>query len=210
METHFALTFFGALFAIMNPFTNLPVFLPVTDGAPVAAQRRIALQTALYCAVLGAVFAVAGQQVLNFFGISVDDFRVAGGLVVLLIALNMLNGKDSSAHHGTDKEQAHFDAADSVAFYPLTFPILVGPGTITTLILFAQQVKGAGDAVAYAVVFGGITALMALVFWFAPVLGQHLSATMRVIMSRLMGMILAAIAIGMIAAGLKMLLPGLG
>lgn len=210
MEAHFALTFFGALFAIMNPFTNLPVFLAVTDGAPADVQRRIAVKTALYCLILGSVFAVAGQQVLNFFGISVDDFRVAGGLVVLLIALNMLNGKDSSSHHGSDQEKGDYPAPETVAFYPLTFPILVGPGTITTLILFAQKAHGLTNWIAYGAVFGGIVAMIALVFWFAPSLGRHLSATMRVIMSRLMGMILAAIAVGMITEGLKVLLPGLG
>lgn len=209
MDTHFALTFFGALFAIMNPFANLPVFLAVTEGAEPRTQRQIAAKTALYCLVLGGAFALAGQQVLNFFGISVDDFRLAGGLVVLLIALNMLNGRESSAHHGTADEQSAYPAPGTVAFYPLTFPILVGPGTITTLILYAHQVGGAADLVAYAAVFAGLVALLGAVFWNAPALGRHLTGTMRVIMTRLMGMILAAIAAGMIADGLKALLPGL-
>lgn len=208
MDTHFAVTFFGALFAIMNPFTNLPVFLTVTDGATDAQQRQIALKTALYCLIMGGLFAVAGQQALNFFGISVDDFRLAGGLVVLLIGLNMLKGEQSSAHHGTDEEQDSYPAADTVAFYPLTFPILVGPGTITTLILFAHKIKSTSDAIAYIGVFLGVIALLVLVFWNAPTLSKHLTTTMRVIMSRLMGMILAAIAMAMITDGLKSLLPG--
>lgn len=209
MDTGFAITFFGALFAIMNPITNLPVFLSVTDGAPVATQRQIALKTALYSLVLGAGFAVAGTQLLNLFGISVDDFRVAGGLVVLLIALNMLNGNESSSHHGTGAEKGSYPAPDTVAFYPLTFPIIVGPGTITTLIIFAHRAKTLPDKVAFSVVFAGLVGLLGLTFFFAPVLARHLSGTARVIMSRLMGMILAAIAIGMITDGLKTLLPGL-
>jgi len=209
LDTSFAITFFGALFAIMNPVTNLPVFLSVTDGAPVTVQRQIAVKTALYSLVLGAGFAVAGSQLLTLFGVSVDDFRVAGGLVVLLIALNMLNGKESSSHHGTGAEKDSYPAPDTVAFYPLTFPIIVGPGTITTLIIFAHRAETLPDKIAFGVVFAGLVGLLGLVFYFAPVLARHLSGTARVIMSRLMGMILAAIAIGMITDGLKTLLPGL-
>ncbi|WP_425043569.1 MarC family protein [Primorskyibacter sp. S87] len=209
MDTSFAISFFGALFAIMNPVTNLPIFLSVTDGTWVETQRRIALKTALYSLILGTSFAVAGSQLLHLFGISIDDFRVAGGLVVLLIALNMLNGNESSSHHGTDGEKSDYPDPETVAFYPLTFPIIVGPGTITTLILFAHQAETLPEKIAFATVFGGIVALLALVFWNAPTLAKHLSGTARVIMSRLMGMILAAIAVGMIVAGLKSLLPGL-
>ncbi len=209
MDTGFAISFFGALFAIMNPVTNLPIFLSVTEGAPPETQRRIALKCAIYSLILGAGFALAGTQLLNLFGISVDDFRVAGGLVVLLIALNMLGGDESSSHHGTDEEKSAYPDPDTVAFYPLTFPIIVGPGTITTLILFAHKAESPVQMIAFGVVFAGVVALLALTFWNAPMLARHLSGTARVIMSRLMGMILAAIAIGMIVEGLKTLLPGL-
>lgn len=209
MDYAFAVKFFGALFAIMNPITNLPIFLSVTDGAPKAVQRQIALKTALFSLIMGACFALTGSAVLNLFGISIDDFRVAGGLVVLLIALNMLNGDESRSHHGTDGEKSAYPDAATVAFYPLTFPIIVGPGTITTLIVFAHQADTAVDKIAYGAVFGGIIAVLAVVFFFAGDLARHLSGTARVIMSRLMGMILAAIAMDMIASGLKTLLPGL-
>lgn len=209
MDLSFAVTFFGALFAIMNPVTNLPVFLSVTEGTTPAVQRTIALKTALYSLVLGAVFAVGGSQTLSLIGISVDDFRVAGGLVVLLLALNMLSGEQSSSHHGTDDEKSAYPAPQSVAFYPLTFPIIVGPGTITTLILFAHQVDGVGDILAYTGVLCGLIALLGVVFYNAPTLARYLSDTARVIMSRMMGMILAAIAVAMMSDGLKALLPGL-
>ncbi|AVO36935.1 MarC family protein [Pukyongiella litopenaei] len=209
MDAGFAVSFFGALFAIMNPVTNLPIFLSVTEGAPAETQRRIALKCAIYSLGLGAGFALAGTQLLNLFGISVDDFRVAGGLVVLLIALNMLSGDESSSHHGTDEEKSAYPDPDTVAFYPLTFPIIVGPGTITTLILFAHKIEGPVQMIAYGAVFAAVVALLALTFWNAPMLARHLSGTARVIMSRLMGMILAAIAVGMIVEGLKALLPGL-
>ncbi|EEE36440.1 hypothetical protein TIGR00427 [Rhodobacteraceae bacterium KLH11] len=209
MESTLAVGFFGALFAIMNPVTNLPVFLSVTQDLSVADQRKVAIKTATYCLILGTAFAAVGSQALSLFGISVNDLRVAGGLVVLMIGFNMLSGNESTSHHGTDGEKESYPAADTVAFYPLAFPILVGPGTITTLILYAHHVKTTVDIFVYAGVFLAILALLLITFWNAAWLAKRLSANARVIMSRFMGMILAAIAISMIADGLKVLLPGL-
>lgn len=209
MESTLAVGFFGALFAIMNPITNLPVFLSVTQSLTAADQRKIAMKTALYCVILGGAFAAIGSQALGLFGISVDDLRVAGGLVVMMIGLNMLNGNESSSHHGTAGEKDAYPEPDTVAFYPLAFPILVGPGTITTLILYAHHIKTPVEAIVYAGVFLIVVALLLVTFWNAAWLADRLSDNARVIMSRFMGMILSAIAISMIADGLKALLPGL-
>lgn len=209
MDTTLAVGFFGALFAIMNPITNLPVFLSVTDGLTPADQRKVAAKTATYCLVLGGAFAAVGSQTLGLFGISVDDLRVAGGLVVLMIGLNMLSGKETTAHHGTEGEKQSYPKPETVAFYPLAFPILVGPGTITTLILYAHHITKPVDAIVYAGVFLGVLFLLFVTFWNAAALAKRLSDNARVIMSRFMGMILSAIAISMIADGLKVLLPGL-
>ncbi|QPM89057.1 MarC family protein [Pseudooceanicola algae] len=209
MDSFDAIKFFGALFAIMNPVTNLPVFLSITDGMTPAERRGTAVKVTLYALVLGGCFAAAGTALLSAFGISVNDFRVAGGLVVLTIGLGMLNGKDSAAHHGTNTEQARFDDRSAVAFYPLTFPILVGPGTITTLILYRQQATDLAGLSAYGAVFLTVLALVGVVFLAAGTIGKHISQTARTIMTRLMGMILAAIAVEMLTDGLKVLLPGL-
>jgi multiple antibiotic resistance protein len=96
MDSVFAVKLFGALFAIMNPVTNLPVFLSVTAGLPASSQRAIAFQVVLYCLIMGAVVALSGSAILNLFGISIDDLRVAGGFIVLLIGLNMVNGGKQS------------------------------------------------------------------------------------------------------------------
>lgn len=209
MESTLAVGFFGALFAIMNPVTNLPVFLSVTQDLSAAEQRKIAVKTVIYCLILGGAFALVGSQALGLFGISVNHLRVAGGLVVMMIGLNMLNGHESTSHHGTKGEKDAYPEADTVAFYPLAFPILVGPGTITTLILYAHQIKKPIEALVYAGVFLAVVGLLLITFWNAAWLAQRLSDTARVIMSRFMGMILAAIAVSMIADGLKALLPGL-
>ena len=209
MDSTLTVGFFGALFAIMNPITNLPVFLSVTEGLSPADQRKVAAKVTVYCLTLGGAFAAIGNQALGLFGISVDDLRVAGGLVVLMIGLNMLSGNQSTTHHGTEDEKQSYPEPDTVAFYPLAFPILVGPGTITTLILYAHHITKPVDAMLYAGVFLVVLLLLFVTFWNASALAKRLSANARVIMSRFMGMILSAIAISMIADGLKVLLPGL-
>ena len=209
MDPAFGIKFFGALFAIMNPLINLPIFLSMTSGYSVAEQRRTALMILLYAAIMCAVVAVGGNQVLAFFGISVDDFRVAGGIVLAGIALNMLNGQSSTSHTGSEQERPHLEAAENIAFYPMTFPMIVGPGTITTIVIFLGQAGNAADRLTYGLVVGAVLLMLGIVLWFAADIGRHLSQTLRTIMSRLMGMILLAISVEMMAAGLVKLLPGL-
>lgn len=209
MEAAFAVKFFGALFAIMNPVTNLPIFLSLTDGATPAQRRAVAIKAITYAAILGSVVALAGSEILRLFGISADDLRVAGGLVVLMIGFQMLQGEQSSSHHGSAREQESFPDPAAVAFYPLTFPMMVGPGTITTLILFSSQADGVTGWATFFAVFAVVLLASGVVFALAGVLGNHLTGTARVIMSRLMGLILAAIAVEMIFTGVKALLPGL-
>jgi multiple antibiotic resistance protein len=209
MDHTFGIKFFGALFAIMNPLVNLPIFLSLTQDLTLAEQRRTALEVTLYSAVMCAVIGLAGQRILGFFDISVDDFRVAGGLVLAIIALNMLNGGGNPAHEGSSAEQSQQKNVDSIAFYPMTFPMVVGPGAIATLVVFLQQVGTPRDFAAYTIVIAAILLLLGATLYFAGSIGAHLSKTLRIIMQRLMGMILLAIAVGMLVDGLKALLPAL-
>ncbi|MEP3296953.1 MAG: MarC family protein [Pseudoruegeria sp.] len=209
MEQAFVISMFGALFAVMNPFVNLPIFLGLTDGQDVASQRKTAVQVVVFTSIMCVIVALAGSAILSFFGVSIDAFRLAGGLVLGHIGWNMLNGEDNKSHHGTSSEKKDLSTTESVAFYPMTFPMLVGPGTITTLILFAEKASGVLNIIAYALVVTLVIGILGVVFWFASTISQHMSTTMRVIMTRIMGMILMAIAAGMITEGAKVLLPGL-
>ncbi|MGH2342190.1 MarC family protein [Segnochrobactraceae bacterium EtOH-i3] len=209
MDLTFAIKFFGALFAIMNPISGLPVFLSLTGGETPATQRAIAIKVAFYIAVIGVITTFAGSAVLSFFGISIHDLQIAGGLVVLGIAFSMLNGSPSSMHHGSESEQPGFTNSSAVAFYPLAFPLMMGPGALTTLILFAGQARGMVDWIGYFVAFGVVTLSVGIVFALAGVLGKYLSDTARTIVSRVMGLILASIAVQMIIDGVRALLPGL-
>ena len=198
----FSMKVFAALFAIMNPIANIPVFLSLTEGAADGVRRKVALTAAIGVTVGCIVSAVAGGAILHVFGLTVDDFRLAGGLLVLLIALSMLHGAPSRQHSPGDDEGADPAAAESVAIYPLTIPLLVGPGTIATMIVLGHTAFSTGQAFAFAL-GRRVFVLLAASLLSAPLIGHYLSPRVTAVTQRLMGMILAAIAMQMIVASLK-------
>jgi multiple antibiotic resistance protein len=200
---------FGAFFAIMNPFINLPIFLSLTDGYTVTQQRALAVKITIYSAVMCVIILFAGRQIIGFFGISIDEFRVAGGAVLAGIAWSMLHGGNVTSHQGGAHEQAQIKDVSSLAFYPITFPMIVGPGTIATLIIYSGHAWGMEGMVELVAIIGAVLLLLFAVLFFAAQIGKIMSQTLRTITTRLMGMILLAIAVDMIVAGLTKLLPGL-
>ena len=202
---------FGGFFAIMNPFINLPIFLALTSTYDAARQRSAGMRVALYSVLMAAVIMATGTALLKLFGISVDHFRVAGGIVLMTIALGMLSGSTTS-HSGTDQERATVKsrpAEADVSFYPMTFPIILGPGTITAIVVFTSGAHGIPGYLAVAAALAVTLVLLVGVLWFAPSIGHWMSQTLRTIMTRLMGMVLAAIAIEMVVDGLLNLIPAL-
>ena len=205
MDPGFAIKVFTALFAIMNPIANIPVFLSLTDGASDAVRRKVAMTVLLGVTIGCIVSAVAGQAILHVFGLTIDDFRLAGGLLVLLIALSMVQGTASRQHAPTNSERA--DIADSdaedVAIYPLTIPLLVGPGTIASMIVLGQDAFSHGLEISLAIGLGTFLVLLSVALFAAPLIGHYLSSKVTAITQRLMGMILAAIAMQMILTSLR-------
>lgn len=209
MDFAYFLKVFAALFAIMSPIANLPVFLSLTADRDSAGKRRVAVTTIVGITVGSLVTVFAGDAILKLFGISIDAFRLAGGLLILFIALNMLHGNESSAHAGTEKEKARHAEQDNPGIYPLTVPILLGPGTISSMVIFRQQATSFSMEMAFGLAVAASVALISVTFLAAPILSRLLSDTATSIMSRLMGMILAAIAMEMMVDSLKGMLPGL-
>jgi len=200
---------FGAFFAIMNPFLSLPFFLALTTGFTVGQQRVLAVKITIYSAVMCAAILFAGQAIIGFFDITVDQFRIAGGAVLAHIAWSMLNGAGIASHHGSDEEKEQMSDLSGLAFYPITFPMIVGPGTIATLIIYTAHTDNVDGLLAIGAVVGIILAMLFVVLFCAAQIGKVISDTMRVITTRVMGMILLAISVAMIVAGVTSLLPGL-
>jgi multiple antibiotic resistance protein len=200
--------FAAALFAILNPFGNTAIFLSVTAERSNAERRRIALVTTAAVLVTLLVAAAIGEEILMLFGISIGSFRVAGGVIVLLIGLSMLHARPSRVHHSPEEEAAG-QQKDNPAIFPLAIPVVAGPGAIATVILYAQHARGLGGALT----IGAVIALMCLVLLVALSAAGRLSslvgATGMNVLTRLMGMVLAAIAVEMMAGGLGELFPQL-
>ena len=207
LDLTLAAKLFAALFAIMNPLTIIPVFLSLTaDRTP--GERRTTMLTLNATVALGCLIcALGGRWVLSVFGIDVTHFQLAGGLIVLLLALSMLSGEDHSAHAGTEKEQKTYDSASSLGVYPLGIPLAIGPGTITTIIIFSQNTGQAGQMAGFYLALVGYIVFFSVCMAAAPALSRLLSASALSISKRLMGIVLAAIAMEMIATALGHLFP---
>lgn len=198
-----------ALVAIVNPLGAIPIY--VTLSAEMAPDKRKKLPGVITVAVTAILLAAlfAGDLILNLFGITIDSFRVGGGILLLIISISMLHGKISGTKH-TSEEIEEGGEKESVAVVPLSTPLLAGPGAISSVILSSHRGTG---VLHYSLIAGDILLLGALlwaVLMLTPWISQNISRTGINIFTRIMGLILAAIAVEFIANGLKGLFPVLG
>jgi multiple antibiotic resistance protein len=198
-----------ALFAIVNPIGSLPIFISATSGWQKADRTRTARTVALTVLIVLGAAAFIGDGILDFFGITIPSFQVGGGILILLISISMMHGKQGGTRQTAEEAQTMAER-EVIAIVPLSIPLLAGPGAISSMILSAQQHPG---------VLGHISlmlpvAIIALSIWFllqlADVITEFLGTIGINIVTRLMGLILAAMAVEFIANGLKGLFPQLG
>jgi len=199
---------FIGLLAIVNPFGVVPIFISMTAHETPTQHCKTINLVAFGVAIILLVSLFFGELLLEFFGISINSFRVGGGILVLLMAISMLQAKTSAVVQ-TDEEADESIERDSVAIVPLAMPLLAGPGSISTVILAAHKSSG---ALHYIPITMGII-LVSLILWIvlrlSPLISRRISATGINIFTRIMGLILAAIAIEFIANGIKGLFPAL-
>lgn len=197
------------LLAIVNPVGSMPVFLGATDGFSTAERRRVARITSITVFVVLAVSALIGTVVLEFFGISIPSFQVGGGLLLMLLAVSMMQARESGLRQ-TPQESEEAAAKHAVAVVPLAIPLLAGPGAISTMIIASHRVPGFGYQLKL-VVPGAIIAVIVWGTLLVSVrLSHRLGTTGMNIITRLMGLVLAALAVEFIARGLQELFPVLG
>jgi multiple antibiotic resistance protein len=197
-----------ALLAIVNPIGVLPFFIHFTQHFSPAQRRRTIRISALTAFAVIALSALAGLRIIEFFGISIASFRVGGGTLLLISALQMLNAQPAESKPGdvSDGEQK-VDAGASIAVVPLTIPLLTGPATISTMVIYAQRTRHWWELavlVGYGIVVGLVTFA---VFSASERLARWIGRTGINVMTRLMGLILAALAVEIMADGLVELFP---
>ena len=202
------LRFAAALFAIMNPFGNIAIFLSITADRSPAERARIATLASAAVLITLLVVAVLGEEILALFDISVGSFRIAGGIIILILALSMLHAQPSGVHHSEEEEDAGKEK-DNPAFFPLAIPLIAGPGSIATVILYSQRAHGLLETATIGLVILLMCALLLITLRAADRLSGFLGTTGLNVMTRLMGMLLAAIAVEMMVGGLTDLFPAL-
>lgn len=197
MDTTLAVEVLVTMFVIMDPVGNVPIFLAVTRRLDQRARNRAALLAVLTAALVIVVFALVGRQVLGYLGVSVPALQGAGGLLLLLVALDLLTGGSSIARDEPE-EGDHV----AVAMVPLGTPLLAGPGAIVATIVFVAAADGPGDL---GMIGGGIAAVLLVVYLamrFSGVLIRVLGRSGILLLSRIAGLLLAAIAVQMLADAL--------
>jgi multiple antibiotic resistance protein len=183
---------FLALFAIMNPFVNLPIFLSVAKSKDHFGEVRLALLTSTSIFIMLLVIAIGGKEILSFFGITIAGFKVAGGIILFLIAYAMLNAK--SIRNNKDPNPA---------IVPIATPVMVGPGAISQVIAISSKATHISDYTAIFAAIGTSSLLVLSVFASGTFIAKLLGTTGMNIITRITAILIAALAAEMVLEGLQ-------
>jgi multiple antibiotic resistance protein len=202
------LKIFMALLIIVNPVSALPLFVSMTAGNTDKEKRNIARVASLSVAVVLAVAALLGEQILSTFGITIASFKVGGAILILLMAISMMHAAPYREKQ-TPEEADEAAEKENIAVVPLAIPLLSGPGAISTTIVYATE-RSSPAHVGIIVLCGLLVAVTTwLALRLATPISHWLGTTGVNIAIRLMGLLLAAVAVEILASGLVVLLPGL-
>ncbi|WP_230661272.1 MarC family protein [Psychrobacter sp. I-STPA10] len=202
-----------AFMVLINPFSALTLFLDLTRGYSMTNRRKVARIASTTIFITIAFFTIAGETLLKVLGISIGSFQVAGGILVFLIAINMMNGEGNPVK--PDQDNFDFEHVHEVipstasAVVPLAIPMMIGPGGISTVIIYSSQVSGWLPVTSIIVAGLLISIFCYLCLMAAGRISRFLGDTGLNIMSRIMGMLLAAVAIEIIVSGLRTIFPDL-
>lgn len=200
---------FISLFAILDPIGIIPIIILFTAGMTAAQRNRIGKLASLTVFLIFLTALLIGESLLAFFGISINSFRLAGGILLMLMAFKMLSG---NVHQMTPENSglSTEDAKSALAIVPLSTPLLAGPGSISTVILDAHKASHIAHYLSMTLIIMLLSLSVWLTFLIAPWVGRRIGTLGIDIFTRLMGLILAAIAVEFVAGGMRGLFPVLG
>jgi multiple antibiotic resistance protein len=189
-------TAFVTVLVIMDPVGNIPIFLALTKGHDVPQRRRAAALSSLVAGAVILAFALGGQQVLQLLGISLESLQVAGGLLLLVIALELLHPSGGGA-----STMAAGDA--NIALVPLGTPLLAGPGAIAATMLYSRQADDLGGSISVVLALVAVLAVIYLSMRYASLFAKVLRDNGIELLSRVMGLLVAAIAVQLVARAVE-------
>ena len=193
--------FFVVLFVVVDPPSMAPLFATMTEGGSSGYRQRMAVKSSVIAFAIFVAFALGGSWFIGIMGISIDAFRIGGGLMLFLIALDMVFAREEKT---TPAEKAETRRRADISVFPLAFPLISGPGSIATVLLTFGAARP--DPLVYAglvVVIAAVVGLSLLVMLAAPLVMRVLGVTGANVVSRLAGVVLAALAVQFVIDGLK-------
>ncbi len=202
----FAVLSFGSLFSIVDPFAAVPIFLGLVGAQPRAVQARTALVASATCLVVLGVFALAGRYLFSFFGITIPAFKVAGGILLFGVAVEMMSAKHSGTKSTPEEETEASEKAD-VGLIPLGLPLLSGPGAIAAVMVLAGKAEHFEHRMALVASIVAVSLVTFLVLRSASLVARLLGKTGIKIIGRIMGLILAAVAMQFVLDGAREAFP---
>ncbi|CUH84941.1 MarC family protein [Thalassovita mediterranea] len=203
MDSAFFITGFVTLFVIMDPIGLAPIFIALTHGMPRAKRRAIGLRACVIAGTLLSLFALGGEAVLGFVGISMPAFRIAGGILLFLTALDMLFQRRTKRREDQAEQAEEDDHTDDPSVFPLAMPLISGPGAIATVILLSGQIPGWAGLVSTLTIMSLVLIITLILFYSAELLETALGKTGITVVTRLLGMLLAALSVQFVLDGLK-------
>lgn len=191
---------FVTLFSILNPLGAIPIFLAITADESNAEKKVTIRRTVIAIIIILVLSAYLGDYLLEFFGIDINSFRIAGGILLLLMAVHMLQAKTPSTKTNIT-EQNEAVAKEDVSVVPLAIPLTAGPGTISTVILFSTNMHTIVNKAALGVIIVLVSMSVWPILTLSKSIGKRLGATGLNVATRIMGLIMAAIAVQFIISG---------
>ncbi|OPX58909.1 MAG: hypothetical protein A4E29_01428 [Methanomassiliicoccales archaeon PtaB.Bin134] len=213
MQPEFAISAFATVFAIVNPLGNIPFFFAVTEGYTPAQRQRVAAKTCIVVLVVLFTFAVFGQWIFSLYGITIPSFKIAGGVLLFSIAFSMLQGQKSKIKI-TQEEHDEALQQESVGIVPLGIPMFAGPGAITTVMILVSEHSTYPDSYLYFLAIGLAIILTVAISYVvlkeSGMIYNLMGKSGAMAFSRIMGLLLAAVAVNFILSGIAQAIPVYG
>ncbi len=213
MELEFAISAFATVFAIVNPLGNIPFYFAITEGYTSEQKQRVVAKTCMVVLAVLFIFAVFGQWIFSLYGITIPSFKIAGGILLFTIAFSMLQGQKSKTKI-TDEEHEEAMQKEAVGIVPLGIPMFAGPGAITTVMILVSDSSSYPDsqlyllAIAFAIILTVVISF--IVLRNSSIIYNLMGKSGAMAFSRIMGLLLAAVAVNYILSGLAQAIPAYG
>ena len=202
LNLEFFILCFSSLFALINPIGNVPIFITITEHYTMQERSKIALKSVVFSFVVLIAFALIGDLIFSFYGITIHAFRIAGGILLFKISLDMVESKRSRTRT-TPSEVEEAEGKDEVAYTPLGIPLIAGPGSIASIMILSSEAQNYLDKITVFLSLAIVLLITFITFKMSKILSNYFGKSGLRIMQRIMGLILMVISIEFILKGIK-------